>query len=385
MAKTIDEILGTGQGTSLPRADTSAMEEELKNQLEAAKEQAAAKVDQSVAENVTALHDAQKEAEEGFTAQRAQIDLDEALAKDGQVLYAQLRGDRGGIGAAQYDSIANTAAENRLAVMQAQNKLAGETARKMAQLRAEGEFEKAEQLLELTQAYLGKLTDLQQWAAEYDLSAAKFAESISQWQQEYDQKQAQIETEKAQWAAEFDYETHQKDLKEAGETLLSMGILPSESQLNALGMTAQQAQSYMAAAKVQAAAKAAASSSKSSSAASSAASSTAKSGGEYALYLAAKESGGDPRTYVKNHYKEYGLTALPTEKAYENWEKSLQGAMSAGAFETFLRKLNVSLSEDSKAAVDYLTGKYWPGMTAAQRQKVEKLYADYGMQYFYGS
>ena len=94
---------------------------------------------------------------------------------------------------------------------------------------------------------------------------------------------------------------------------------------------------------------------------------------------------GKSGTDVKNHYKEYGLTALPTEKAYENWEKSLQGAMSAGAFETFLRKLNVSLSEDSKAAVDYLTGKYWPGMTAAQRQKVEKLYADYGMQYFYGS
>ena len=84
MAKTIDEILGTAQSAAVPRADTSAVEAELKAQLEDAKEQASAKVDQSVAENVTALHTAQKEAEEGFAAQRAQIDLDEALAKNPQ-------------------------------------------------------------------------------------------------------------------------------------------------------------------------------------------------------------------------------------------------------------------------------------------------------------
>lgn len=384
MAKTIDEILGTAQSAAVPRADTSAVEAELKAQLEAAKEQASAKVDQSVAENVAALHTAQKEAEEDFAVQRAQIDLDEALAKDDQALYAGLRGDRGGIGAAQYDSIANTAAENRLAVMQAQSRLAGQTARKMAELRARGEFEKAERLLELTQEYLGQLTDLKQWAAEYDLSAAKFAESISQWQQEYDRKQAQLEAENQQWAAEFDYETHRKDLKEAGETLLEMGILPSESQLAALGMTARQAQSYMAAAKVKAAAKASSTSAGNTSSGGSSGG-AARGGGEYALYLAAKESGGDPRTYVKNHYKEYGLTALPTEKAYENWAGGLQGALSAGSFETFLRKLAISLSEDSREAVDYLTAKYWPGMTAAQRKKVESLYADYGMQYSYGS
>ena len=73
MAKTIDEILGTAQSAAVPRADTSAVEAELKAQLEAAKEQASAQVDQSVAENVAALHTAQKEAEEDFAVQRAQI------------------------------------------------------------------------------------------------------------------------------------------------------------------------------------------------------------------------------------------------------------------------------------------------------------------------
>lgn len=382
MAKTVDEILGTVQTTmtAAQQTDISEMEQKLSEQLEAAKEQAAAKVDQSVSANVTALQTAQKEAEEGFAAQRAQIDLDEALAKDDQALYAELRGDRGGIGAAQYDAISNTAAENRLAVMQAQNKLAAETAQKMAALRAEGEYEKADELLQLTQEYLGKLTQLQQWAAEYDLSAAKFAQSVSQWQQEYDQKQAQLETENQQWAAEFDYETHQKDLKEAGETLLEMGIQPSESQLAALGMTAQQAQSYLAAAKVKAK-----TSSSGASTGTSSASSTVKSGGEYALYLAAKESGGDARTYVKSHYKEYGLTALPAEKAYQTWQSSLAEPLSAGGFETFLRKLNISLSEDTMSATNSLTAKYWPTMTAAQREKVQSLYGSYGKSYSYGS
>ena len=161
------------------------MEEELKNQLEAAKEQAAAKVDQSVAENVTALHDAQKEAEEGFTAQRAQIDLDEALAKDGQVLYAQLRGDRGGIGQTQYNQIQATAAANRQAVSTAQTQLAAETSRQIARLRAEGEFEKADALLELSQTYLLKLLDLQQWALENGVDVSVFSGSLQQWQQEY--------------------------------------------------------------------------------------------------------------------------------------------------------------------------------------------------------
>ena len=107
------------------------------------------------------------------------------------------------------------------------------------------------------------------------------------------------------------------------------------------------------------------------------------SGGEYALYLAARDSGGDPRTYVKNHYKEYGLTVLPTEKAYQTWEKGLKQPLGAAGFETFLGKLNISLSEDTQAAADYFTAKYWPTLTAAQREKAQSLYRSYGMTYRY--
>lgn len=402
MARTVEQVLERTEKKTAPKADISYMEQALKDQTEAAKQQAQAQIDRGVAEGTAELERAAQQAEEGFQAQREQIDLDEAMSRDAQALYAELRGDRGGIGAAQYDAIANTAAENRLAVAQAQRQAAAQTAEKIAALRSQGEYEKADKVLSLTQEYLGKLTDLQKWAAEYDLSAAKFTESVNQWQQEYAQKQAQLEDENSRQAAKLDYDTRQKNLRQTGKILLESGILPSESQLSALGMTEQQARAYMAAVKAQQAVKASASAGKSSgssgsgssgssgsgnsgsgSSGSSGGTAAQSSGGEYALYLAARDSGGDPRTYVKNHYKEYGLTVLPTEKAYQTWEKRLKQPLGAAGFETFLGKLNISLSEDTQAAADYFTAKYWPTLTAAQRAKAQSLYRSYGMTYRY--
>ena len=60
----------------------------------------------------------------------------------------------------------------------------------MAQLRADGEFEKADSLLEIAQVYLLKLLELEQWAAEYQLDTQKFQQSVSQWQQEFALKAA---------------------------------------------------------------------------------------------------------------------------------------------------------------------------------------------------
>lgn len=395
MAKTVEQVLERTEKKTAPKADISYMEQALKDQTEAAKQQAQAQIDRTVAEGTAELERAAQQAEEGFQAQREQIDLDEAMSRDAQALYAELRGDRGGIGAAQYDAIANTAAENRLVVAQAQRQAAAQTAEKMAALRAQGEYEKADKVLSLTQEYLGKLTELQKWAAEYDLSAAKFTESVNQWQQEYAQKQSQLEEENSRQAAKLDYDTRQKNLRQTGKFLLEGGILPSESQLSALGMTEQQARAYMAAVKAQQAVKSSASAGKSSGSSGSSGSNgtsgssgsgtTAQSsGGEYALYLAARDSGGDPRTYVKNHYKEYGLTVLPTEKAYQTWEKGLKQPLGAAGFETFLGKLNISLSEDTRSAADYFTAKYWPTLTAAQREKAQSLYRSYGMTYRYG-
>jgi hypothetical protein len=145
-------------------------------------------VDQAVAQ----LLQAQKQAEAAYQTRRDQIAREERNALDNSALYAELRGDRGGIGRAQYDQVQAQAAANRQTVQAAQTQMAAETQQQIAQLRAEGAFQKADSLLELAQTYLLKLLSLEQWAAEFQLDTQKFQADVSQWQQEYLLKVAQL-------------------------------------------------------------------------------------------------------------------------------------------------------------------------------------------------
>ena len=145
-------------------------------------------VDQAVAQ----LLRTQQQAEAAYQTRRDQVDREERNALDNSALYAELRGDRGGIGRAQYDQVQAQAAANRQTVQTEQTRLATETQQQIAQLRAEGAFEKADSLLELAQTYLLKLLSLEQWAAEYQLDTQKFQASVSQWEQEYLLKVAQL-------------------------------------------------------------------------------------------------------------------------------------------------------------------------------------------------
>ena len=63
----------------------------------------------------------------------------------------------GRIGLAQYNAVQNAAEENRLAVDAAQIKMATDTDRQIEDLRTQGEFAKANQVLEISQAYLQQL------------------------------------------------------------------------------------------------------------------------------------------------------------------------------------------------------------------------------------
>ena len=228
----------------------------------AAKEQQELAADFAVSQGVNELTRAEEDAKVQFQTQRNQIAADEAKAKDNQALYAEARGDKGGIGAAQYDSIMNTAAMNRQAVNQAQTKLSTDTARQIADLRAQGEFEKADKLLQLTQQYLSQLASLEQWALEYQLDIDKFNVQMQQWAKEFELAVSEVtgtynglptlNAIKTQYSMDQDA---QKQLASAGETLLSLGIMPSASQLEAMGMTSAQAQDAITAAQVAAAAK----------------------------------------------------------------------------------------------------------------------------------
>lgn len=254
-----------------------------------------------------------QDAEAQYQEQRNQIAIDEAKAKDNQALYAESRGDKGGIGAAQYDAIMNTAAQNRLAVNSAQTKLATDTSRQIADLRAQGEYEKADALLTLSQQYLSQLMSLEQWAAEYNLSVAQFNASLQQWQAEYDLKVADLlgsyNGQQTLSAKQFEFTQQQyadslksaqdEKLASAGEILLAAGIMPSASQLAAMGMTETDAQSYITAQKVAAAAK-----EKSSNPTGDPVKTQ-----DYDGLMTAARSAPDAKSFIANNYKKYGFTS----------------------------------------------------------------------------
>lgn len=317
-----------GSGTGVADAyNPGSMNDYLDRWYQDAQEQQKNTIDFGTSQGVNELIRAQQDANAQFQTQLNQIAIDEAKAKDNQALYAAARGDRGGIGAAQYDSIMNTAAQNRLSVNSAQTKLATDTARQIADLRAQGEYEKADALLQLSQQYLSQLMSLEQWSMDYNLSVAQFNSSLQQWEKEYDLKVADLlgsyngtPTLSAQQFA-FNQQQYQDELTasqdqklaSAGETLMAAGIMPSASQLKAMGMTQNDAQNYITALKVQQASKA----SKSSGSGGSSKTGASDIDG---LFEAALDQD-HPWSWIKENYKKYGLSGQPDKSEFEAYQK----------------------------------------------------------------
>ena len=201
----------------------------LKTQEAADKANAAASIDYGTTSAVKELTRNLEDSKSLYQTQRNQTDADEAKALDNQALYAEARGDKGGIGQAQYGSIQNTAANERTSINSAETKLLTDTSRQIADLQAKGEYEKADKIAEISKSYLQELNDLQQWAQEQNIGVEEFNSKLREWEQEYDLDVAQYLTD-----TELD----------AAKALISAGITPSERQLNAVGWTLQDAWAY---------------------------------------------------------------------------------------------------------------------------------------------
>ena len=208
--------------------------------------------DFAVAQGVKALDRNLQDSRGKFQTQRNQVDADEAKALDNQVLYAEVRGDRGGIGNVQYGGIRNTAATNRQVVNSAEVKLQTDTARQIADLRAQGEFEKADKVLEISNKYLTELQNLEKWAKEKNVGVQEFNAKLRQWENEYLLKVGEYLTDTELEAAKLfgvsangaetaDYRNAVADrYAEGARAMMNAGIVPSASQLEAMGWTPQQ-------------------------------------------------------------------------------------------------------------------------------------------------
>lgn len=238
--------------------DTENERRMLEERSEAARQQAERHIDREVQEGVAALQRAEEDAQPGFQATRDQIAIDERQALDNQALYAELRGDRGGIGQAQYASIQNTAALNRRQVSLEQQRLAAETARQIEDLRRQGEFQKADTALQLTQQQLSELMELERWAKEKNLSVAQFNTELARWEAEYAWKRRsfgiQTELSLAQMEGVLPdgsptYAARQAErsrLAAAAKMLLEAGLTLTPEQLEALGWTEGQYEAFIA-------------------------------------------------------------------------------------------------------------------------------------------
>ena len=233
--------------------DTIQEEAMLKQITDAQKEQAELLTRNAVESGVKDLQRNMEDSQEQFQTQRDQIAADEQRALDNQVLYAEARGDKGGIGQAQYGTIQNNAATLRLTTQRQQTKLATDTARQIADLRAQGEFEKANQLLSITQNYLSQLMDIYTWAKETNLGIDEFNTQISEWEENYKLSLLGAEIDVANATGAFSNGTPtysawmqaQKDLAASGQALMQAGIAPTAEQLEAMGMSQSQAISYL--------------------------------------------------------------------------------------------------------------------------------------------
>ena len=151
-----------------------------------------------------ALRDAQPQYESAIAQQL----LETKQAQDARALRNQINGDRGGIGSAQIDSIGNTGAKNREAIAQQQRQLATDTARQLADLRAQGKYQEASELLKSSQQRLSAL----------------YNEQVRLQQEESQKKEL---------------------LASLGSQYMSAGIMPSADMLAALGIDEATAQSYI--------------------------------------------------------------------------------------------------------------------------------------------
>jgi hypothetical protein len=252
--------MGAGAASGSAGNATGSAETELRDLLEqwkaAAEQQANGQIDYAVEQAIKELERALEDAQPQFKEQAESVALAERQAMDNAALYAELRGDKGGIGQEQYSSIQNTAAQNHLAVQQAQTKLSTDTARQIEDLRAQGEFEKADKALEITQNYLAQLIGLEQWAAEYNLSVEQFQASLQQWELEYSMAMQQLQDSKNRWEQEFGFEkdkyatsleqSQKEQLANVGWAILELGGIPEQKYLEAMDMNAATAQMIIA-------------------------------------------------------------------------------------------------------------------------------------------
>ncbi|MBQ9347465.1 MAG: hypothetical protein IJT94_09035, partial [Oscillibacter sp.] len=201
----------TAADNRMAYVDTSALRGYLDNWRNSASNQAAGRIDYATQQGVRDLARAQDDAEEQYQQQLRQIAVDEARARDNQALYNAATGNTGGIGSAQMDAIAASAMTNRQTVYSARTKLGTDTMRQVADLRAQGEYQKADALMNIASEYNSRLFALEQWTQEFNVGVNQFNAALDQWNAEMNFQLRQANLSAQQWQTQFNYNRQQDE------------------------------------------------------------------------------------------------------------------------------------------------------------------------------
>ena len=330
--------------------------------------QQAAQIDYGVRQGTSQLSRTLADAQEQYNTVNNQIAADAARARDNQALYAAARGDRGGIGAAKYDSISNTAMVQQREVNNARVKLTTDVMRQIEDLRAQGEFQKADAVFDATQGYLRQLQQLEQYAKEYNLNVEQFNAQMRQQALSYAMQLEQMDVNRSQWleemafqrsrAAQSDYENDRNYTASRADTnrnnlmaMIQSGYRPDDETLREAGIDPNYADLVISANQQGLAV------SGTSGAASGGTSRTAQ--GAEALFEAAAASG-TPSNFIASNYKKYGFTTssgLVTQ--YNAWAKDENNLITNGPSKNTATVSGTG--QDAKVTVNQGTGT--PGGT----------------------
>lgn len=209
--------------------DTSEQERMLADMRDTQTQQYNAQIDRGVTHGVNELARTREEALEQYQTTQNQIDLNERRSLDNQALYAAARGDRGGIGAEQYNSIQNAAMQNRVTVNNARTKMTTDIDRQIAELRANGEFEKANAAMSVTLQYQQQLMQLYQWAQEFNASVDQFNAQLDQWaaNYKYELEKLGLQASQFEWQKAVDERNYNRSVFE-NDRAYERGVLESD-------------------------------------------------------------------------------------------------------------------------------------------------------------
>ena len=172
------------------------------------------------------------------------------------------------------------------------------------------------------------------------------------------------------------------------EATLKMGIMPSADQLAAMGLTNQQAKSYIAASQIQASAKGV----------SGGATSTTGSGagvhtGSGDIYQAMFDSGIENEGQAYNYLLKQGFNSTDAKRIAEYYTGMLEDdafkkepqfdetGLNNSYFNAGMSSMRTSLQQGRIEGALSGLESMWPKLNDSQKEKVQTLLAEYGLSY----